>query len=509
MSETENKPLGWWDIFLLIVFGILLKTYDVYGDIHSLRTYFSGQDNCMKTDIVSFLQDADEKNLDYLIQEMKSLRREANETALGNLNRFSNFEDFLEERAGKFSAIPVDSIVQKDGLFGLFRFPTGGPGYILWKLKPIFLDNGPDAQNLTELITRWRDTNTTITLEKIKELVGKHLETHVKFGIATSIVLTLSFLLTTIQWYKVEDGSQKLLSLAALLLQCYPQFKAVQILYYGWKEENAKWKDIKDKLESTISHVEPFVESWPQVVILWMYLGLSGQWFCSWFAMGVLGMKFYMSVFSAVWGVFKFLKEGPCKFNSGIGAALVAITASATAGAKIPLFYLFFNHLHHGDRILPTILVLSLCYILPFLHACFVLYLALGIKKGMSTIMMYPALVMLPALSCVTFGPVSEGRDIWSMYKKDEPKIQFSWRLTWVNMIMTICGIAASSVGVGLITGFDFLFIYVLYWVAVWLAVGIFDLTMLSLCRYCCKPKCLTVDTDPDAADNNMMMNNI
>ena len=509
MSETDNKPLGWWAVFLLIVFGILLKTYDVYGDIHSLRTYFSGQDNCMKTDIVSFLRDADEKNLDYLIQEMKSLRREANETALGNLNRFSNFEDFLEERAGKFSAIPVDSIVQKDGLFGLFRFPTGGPGYILWKLKPIFLDNGPDAQNLTELITRWRDTNTTITLEKIKELVGKHLETHVKFGIATSIVLTLSFLLTTIQWYKVEDGSQKLLSLAALLLQCYPQFKAVQILYYGWKEENAKWKDIKDKLESTISHVEPFVESWPQVVILWMYLGLSGQWFCSWFAMGVLGMKFYMSVFSAVWGVFKFLKEGPCKFNSFIGAALVAITASATAGAKIPLFYLFFNHLHHGDRILPTILVLSLCYILPFLHACFVLYLALGIKKGMSTIMMYPALVMLPALSCVTFGPVSEGRDIWSMYKKDEPKIQFSWRLTWVNMIMTICGIAASSVGVGLITGFDFLFIYVLYWVAVWLAVGIFDLTMLSLCRYCCEPKCLTVDTDPDAADNNMMMNNI
>ena len=164
-----------------------------------------------------------------------------------------------------------------------------------------------------------------------------------------------------------------------------------------------------------------------------------------------------------------------------VGAFFVALAASSTFAAKTCLFYLFFNHLYHGDRTLPTIMVFSLCYIPSFLHACLVLHLALGIKKGMSIIIMHPALVMLPTLTCVTFRHVPESG---SIYKKDESRIQFSWWLTWVNMIMTICGIAVAYVGVALSVGFEFYFYYDLFFIAIWLAVAIFLLTMSScLCR--------------------------
>ena len=85
-----------------------------------------------------------------------------------------------------------------------------------------------------------------------------------------------------------------------------------------------KWENIKAELDS-ISHVEPFVESLPQVCILWMYLGLTGQWFCSWW----LGVKFWISAISATLGIFKFLNEGPFSFDSAIGAFFVALAASS------------------------------------------------------------------------------------------------------------------------------------------------------------------------------------
>ena len=76
---------------MLIVFGILLTTIDVYGDIASIREMFTGgSDDCGVNDIVSFLRDADGPTWDYFAQEMK------------NLSGFSILPCFLHKLAGPF-----------------------------------------------------------------------------------------------------------------------------------------------------------------------------------------------------------------------------------------------------------------------------------------------------------------------------------------------------------------------------------------------------------------------
>ena len=59
----------------------------------------------------------------------------------------------------------------------------------------------------------------------------------------------------------------------------------------------------------------------------------------------------------------------------------------------------------------------------------------------MSTIINHPALVLTPAFSFWTFGAVRA--DGCCAYRRKEPKICLSFRLTWVNFLMTIGGMAA------------------------------------------------------------------
>ena len=98
-------------------------------------------------------------------------------------------------------------------------------------------------------------------------------------------------------------------------------------------------------------------------------------------------------------------------------------------------------------------MVLCLCFIFPVLHASLILFLALGVREAVKTILTYPALVILPAFTCLTFGPVSETGCI---YQRGESRIQFSWRLTWVSVILTFCGAVVASVVIELNTGHEF-----------------------------------------------------
>ena len=66
------------------------------------------------------------------------------------------------------------------------------------------------------------------------------------------------------------------------------------------------------------------------------------------------------------------------------------------------------------------------------------LYLALGIRKATSTVIAHPALIMTPIFSFWTFGPVKSGG--CCAYRRSEPKICLSFRLTWFNAVLTFCG---------------------------------------------------------------------
>ena len=58
----------------------------------------------------------------------------------------------------------------------------------------------------------------------------------------------------------------------------------------------------------------------------------------------------------------------------------------------------------------------------------------------MSTIATYPTLLIVPTLTFLTFGPIPIN---WQI---DEKRIHFSFRLTWVNAVLTLCGSAAPLV---------------------------------------------------------------
>ena len=66
------------------------------------------------------------------------------------------------------------------------------------------------------------------------------------------------------------------------------------------------------------------------------------------------------------------------------------------------------------------------------------LCLSLGIKKATTTVIAHPALMLTPVFSFWTFGPPTSGG--CCAYKKAEPKIYLSFKLTWINSLLTLCG---------------------------------------------------------------------
>ena len=74
------------------------------------------------------------------------------------------------------------------------------------------------------------------------------------------------------------------------------------------------------------------------------------------------------------------------------------------------------------------------------------LYLSLGIKKATSTVIALPALVLTPVFSFFTFGPHKSGG--CCPYKKSEQKICLSFRLSWINAVLTICGISGAAAAI-------------------------------------------------------------
>ena len=64
-----------------------------------------------------------------------------------------------------------------------------------------------------------------------------------------------SFLFTTAQWWKTEkEKEKKLKTLPVLLLQLYPQYKAIRIIIL-WLKDDPSWPDKKLELNRDISHV--------------------------------------------------------------------------------------------------------------------------------------------------------------------------------------------------------------------------------------------------------------
>ena len=91
---------------------------------------------------------------------------------------------------------------------------------------------------------------------KTCEEIGIVVPPHPKFGSVMLIPLLLSWVLVTRQWYKMEHGmKQKLITLPLLILQVYPQWRALQVLYYAMWKKHRGWQKMKEEWETGITHI--------------------------------------------------------------------------------------------------------------------------------------------------------------------------------------------------------------------------------------------------------------
>ena len=82
------------------------------------------------------------------------------------------------------------------------------------------------------------------------------LKGHYKFGACSLVPPSISWLMTAIQWFKTEskENRPKLKTLPLLILQVYPQWRALRVLYYGIKKD-PRWRKMKEEFDIGISHI--------------------------------------------------------------------------------------------------------------------------------------------------------------------------------------------------------------------------------------------------------------
>ena len=82
-------------------------------------------------------------------------------------------------------------------------------------------------------------------------------ENHPKFGALTLLPLIMSWIGVTTHWFKTEtkEKRNKLKTLPLLILQIYPQWRALRVLYYARIKKDPRWRKMKEEWDIRISHI--------------------------------------------------------------------------------------------------------------------------------------------------------------------------------------------------------------------------------------------------------------
>ena len=137
------------------------------------------------------------------------------------------------------------------------------------------------------------------------------------FASVSFIFPTLSFLFATYHWWQLEKPNNRLKTLPFLLLQVWPQFRVMRLIYAGYIKKDSKWVEEQTETQETILCMEPFIESVPQVLwltYLWDETKCVGPTVGPKGEIDPLGLVTYVtSILSASYGLTNFLRVGPLK----------------------------------------------------------------------------------------------------------------------------------------------------------------------------------------------------
>ena len=82
-----------------------------------------------------------------------------------------------------------------------------------------------------------------------------------------TVPVLLQFLSTVYKWVRLEKKEDKKWSWLILLLQFWPQWRAIRIMRLDWKND-PRTEDKKKELMREVTTTEPFLEAWPSIIIM-------------------------------------------------------------------------------------------------------------------------------------------------------------------------------------------------------------------------------------------------
>ena len=309
---------------------------------------------------------------------------------------------------------------------------------------------------------------------------------HWKYAISMSIPVLLQFLFTIQKWIRLEKPESKKWSWLLLLLQCWPQWRAVRVMNLNFKNDR-KFEEKKKELMMEVTSTEPYLEAWPSIIIMTviMVYAMDGrnnpdpsQEFCEMHpenrqcaVFGGFGgspwffTTYSISVITGSLGITKFLQVGPFSVLSNEGtlsgicrwrfilAYLAVMLSIVTKGLLIGIFISVTTSSYVVQEILGipngtqsviamTALLFGFFMIPNLIFAFGSIASSTGInKKFIKIIANYPAAWMLPIATYFVIG--SRKMPCCSKDKRQKNELVFSKKFSAINMTLTVLIYAA------------------------------------------------------------------
>ena len=243
------------------------------------------------------------------------------------------------------------------------------------------------------------------------------------------LCLLINFLFTSLAWWRLEAAEDKRWSWVLLLLQVWPQSRAVRVIWLNWTG-HPKADEEKAKMDREVGGLEPFLEAMPTAFAayylafyrysnrpMWLVIGGWNS-----FIAGNLSISLAASLF---------LKGGPCAIIVSKGPLAGILTPSFLVLMLSVFFSLYSKilNMHFSPFIFVTYTV-CICAFSLFLSLT-ALRNALGSWRTTWQIgTTYPALILLPMFTYFTFGAYR--------VQGGEVGLILSWKWTLTNMIISV-----------------------------------------------------------------------
>ena len=327
-------------------------------------------------------------------------------------------------------------------------------------------------------------------------IIPWYLANHWKYALSMTLPLVLQFASTIYKWFQFECPKQKRWTWILLLLQLWPQWRAIRVLKLLYKNDKRHQKQQIELLRG-IGSSEAFLEAAPSIIIMtiiWVSLGdgvyiansleCGNERMCTSLnrscekkknACAVFGgfggvewffMTYAISVFTGGLGITKFLQIGPCSvlteegplggiLTGGFILTYLAVMFSLlTKGLFIAIFvhslqwnfsFSFFGYSYGQSFPFVFSFILMMLFLFTLmpniLMSFFVILNVSGcnFKKFIKVIVGYPSVWLLPTVTYFAVGPKMSSRCCpRKTFKHEESELGLSKFYTVANLLLTI-----------------------------------------------------------------------